>query len=491
MKKLKILIPIFSSRKAFLVGFGTVLSSHGHTIYYMSRDSDVKKVINNLMPELDDGFIDVKSDFEPPQENDVIRECLKREKKYGMSFAMIASYDRAFGQGYLLNVDKHPHIISAWWPKKKKYQLILDEFFYYENLTKKYSPNLVAGLNRDPILYLVCRHKNIPYLTISPPRIGKHYLWTENPREQNYKLIDSVKSYIKDAHNFSSFLKKELPKTAAKEYFSSKHNYGYSNAIKGMLKQTVVELYQLWKHTHKRYTGGYRFLAWNPSFLRQAANYRYFLKHGVKIDDIKINRIVLFPLHVEPEPSLSVLSPEMNNSIELITWISKSLPADVTLVVKEHPNFFGVRSRQYYNFFMRMPNVVLANPDVSSEEWLNAADVIATITGTMGYEAVYLEKPVLSFGKHQLINELPTVKYADSFDDTKKAVNDLLEIEKDNVLFKISKEALEREQAEYSFDLPCFEKTLYSNELHLDLNRIAINNLYKVYPEVFDGKFGA
>ena len=64
------------------------------------------------------------------------------------------------------------------------------------------------------------------------------------------------------------------------------------------------------------------------------------------------------PLHLEPEIALLALSPEFNNSMEMIAWISKSLPADALVVVKEQPFSFGVRSRRYYHQLMQIGNVI-------------------------------------------------------------------------------------------------------------------------------------
>jgi len=60
----------------------------------------------------------------------------------------------------------------------------------------------------------------------------------------------------------------------------------------------------------------------------------------------------------------------------------------------------------------------------------------------MGFEAVTQIKPVLSFGAHQVINLLPTVEYANSFDSTRDALKALL-TESDEGQLKVSKAALD------------------------------------------------
>ena len=96
----------------------------------------------------------------------------------------------------------------------------------------------------------------------------------------------------------------------------------------------------------------------------------------------------------------------------------------------------------------------------------------------MGFEAVVSLKPVLSFGKHQVINLLPTVEYADSFDTTREALKAMLsESLDDKHQLKVSKTALELAFNEVCFDLSGYEKIFRSNELHMKLARTALDNL--------------
>ncbi len=195
--------------------------------------------------------------------------------------------------------------------------------------------------------------------------------------------------------------------------------------------------------------------------------------------------MVYVPLHLEPEVALLSVSPEFNNSMEMVAWISKSVPADTILVVKEQPFSYGIRSKRYYDNLRRIGNVVLANPDVHSWDWIRAARVVATISGTAGIESVYFHKPVLSFGKHQVINYLPTVRYANSYESTRQHIKELMDLDPGSKVFETSREALYRAQMETSFELPGFEHTYRIREPQLELARIAVDHLYSQYPHLF------
>ncbi|MBI4657246.1 MAG: hypothetical protein HY735_00095, partial [Verrucomicrobia bacterium] len=152
---------------------------------------------------------------------------------------------------------------------------------------------------------------------------------------------------------------------------------------------------------------------------------------------------------------------------------------------KEQPFSYGIRSRHYYDNLRRIGNVVLANPKTHPWEWIKASRMVATITGTVGIEAVYFGKPVLSFGKHQAINLLPTVRYANSFDSARKYVYELLQMDPGSRDFKVAKEAFFRAQMETSFDLPGYEQSYRRRDPQMELASNALGQLQRSYPELF------
>ena len=162
-------------------------------------------------------------------------------------------------------------------------------------------------------------------------------------------------------------------------------------------------------------------------------------------------------MHLEPEMALQNFSPEFSNSFEMITWISKNLPTGLFLLIKEHPEMYGIRSKNYYKKLKEIPNVKFVKPYSSSFELIKNSLAVATITGTAGYEAVYLKKPVLSFGKHQLINYLPTVYYCTNYFDTEKNIKIILKKTKTSSLLK-SQSVLFYALYENTFELKDIDK---------------------------------
>tara|TARA_B100000315_G_scaffold229300_1_gene238785 strand:- start:25 stop:810 length:786 start_codon:yes stop_codon:yes gene_type:complete len=256
--------------------------------------------------------------------------------------------------------------------------------------------------------------------------------------------------------------------------------YDYYIALRKAILRFPDELIKLFTGYFNK-NQGYKFLGWYPSLFRRPYMYNYFRKYGEKPENMRGFNLVYFPLHHEPEISLLSASSEFNNSMELIAWVSKSLPANILLVVKEQPYSYGIRSKNYYDNLRRIGNVVLAHPATTSWQWIKCSVLVTTFVGTAGLEAVFHDKPVLSAGKHQLINHLPTVRYINSFDSTKKAVKELLLLSEDDKLFKVSKEALYHAINDDSFELIGIEKISKSRELHMDLAKIAVNTIKEKY----------
>ena len=107
----------------------------------------------------------------------------------------------------------------------------------------------------------------------------------------------------------------------------------------------------------------------------------------------------LLPLHFQPESSTSVNAMYYDNQYEFIKNTAFSLPIGTTLYVKDHPNGIGFLSMDFYKRLKRIPNVKYINPLVQTKELIQNSQGIITLTSTMGYEALLMNKPVITLGK--------------------------------------------------------------------------------------------
>ncbi len=140
-----------------------------------------------------------------------------------------------------------------------------------------------------------------------------------------------------------------------------------------------------------------------------------------------------FPLHYEPELAILLLSPFYFDQIMLIRSIARALPLHMKLYVKEHPSMPTRRARSYYRELLKIPNVRLVPHTIKSTELLNApgCKLVTAITGTVGWEACLLQKPVITFGE-VFYNALPLVRRARSLDDLPALIREQMEKPKIN-----------------------------------------------------------
>jgi hypothetical protein len=108
---------------------------------------------------------------------------------------------------------------------------------------------------------------------------------------------------------------------------------------------------------------------------------------------------VLYPLHYQPEATTLVLAPYYLNQVALIEDIAKSLPAGFRLYVKEHIVSRGRWPLEFYAAIRRVPGVRLLSPNENTWALVRGAAAIAVITGTMGWEGILIDKPVVTFGR--------------------------------------------------------------------------------------------
>ncbi len=439
------------------------------------RDRGVKQVVDKILPNRSKDI--VLSDMECLID-DIILESRYIEEKYKCRLSMLISEDRALGQGYLFNVGKIPDIIRASWSHESK----LRE--YVESIKKQEVAlndcDFVIRQWPDKLTSMICREQNICAYSFVKIKFGSRMFWSDNDYITSSNFINRIKNKSLTSENSKSL---DYVISSSVQSRSDKVNkavsYTFANALKSSIRL-------IWNDNKKWLRGkqkkdSYHYLGWLPSIFRQVLNYKYVKSISVQPDQISNYKICFFPLHLEPEVALLNFSPEFNNSMEVITWISKSLPVDTLLVIKEQAYSFGVRSNWYYRQMNKIGNVVWANPDVHSWDWINKAKIIVTITGTIGVEAVHMKKPVISFGLHQIINYLPSVRYVESYKQTKLAIDELLSGAIDSENLEIAKIILGTSQMESSIELPEYDSIYSSDNLEIEVAKKALKNLFSEY----------
>ncbi|MGB7287740.1 MAG: hypothetical protein WBC71_12480 [Salaquimonas sp.] len=152
---------------------------------------------------------------------------------------------------------------------------------------------------------------------------------------------------------------------------------------------------------------------------KEAENLNYFRKakrfFSADIDEIEGKDFVYFPFHLQPEMTTDVLGGAFSDQALALEKLCRVVPENIAIVVKENPKQRSqMRSEAFFDRLSRRPNLIAVHRNTSSFELINKAKCVATVTGTAGWEALRMGKPVICFG-HIYWNSLPGVfRYQDS-----------------------------------------------------------------------------
>ena len=126
-------------------------------------------------------------------------------------------------------------------------------------------------------------------------------------------------------------------------------------------------------------------------------------------------KYVFYPLHFQPEASTCVCAEKYEKQLFFIDSWAKSLPADTVLYVKEHYALLGHKGINFYKELQKYPNVFLIDPWESSRKLILNSTAVTTLTGTAGFEAMLLRKPVFVGGNSVYENAPGVMKVEDIY----------------------------------------------------------------------------
>ncbi len=114
-------------------------------------------------------------------------------------------------------------------------------------------------------------------------------------------------------------------------------------------------------------------------------------------EEMEDRPFVFLGLHKQPEASVDVFGRYYEDQLRNIENLWRALPQDWLLLVKEHTNAIGDRPLRFYHRLQALPRVVLVDEHTNSYEMIRRARLVATITGTIAYEAALMGVPAVTF----------------------------------------------------------------------------------------------
>jgi len=163
------------------------------------------------------------------------------------------------------------------------------------------------------------------------------------------------------------------------------------------------------------------------NFIKRKLSFRE-LKGVIKfnnIEEFKNSKFIYWPLHLHPEAGTLILGRWIHNQYEILKSISRVLPHNVKLLVKEHRVSTGRRDLGFYKEISELPGVEFVDQSIDTFDMINFSKGVAVISGTAGLEALALNQSVMTFGDVHY-NKISSVIKASDFSQMRISINDLI-----------------------------------------------------------------
>lgn len=366
------------------------------------------------------------------------------EKKYGISLFQAAVCDRRLKTGWKSSFfqDYKPRLSDEEILKRLQAAcLMIEEFF--ETQTPTHLVSFICVTYIEFIAILESQARGIPVRNFRPVRI-KNYVTIDNgiydpPRalQEKFDSVDYIPSEqaVKEAVNFMDSLsgKPMLYEGAVpikKDLLPDSKN-GTKERKENVVKQLIELLgagnYKKDTHSSPRLISVlHKFLRkpFHDSYVKQYMKDRY-----VRKEELSNYKYTFFPLHLEPELALLLYAPAYLNQIEVIRTIAHALPANMKLIVKDHPLGYERRKVQFYKKLLDISKVLIADPKIYAKDMVDSSQMVTLIGGSIGIEALVRKKPVVVLSPcatYKLLNKSKMLKYVVDLNNISKEIMDLL-----------------------------------------------------------------
>ena len=350
----------------------------------------------------------------------------KIEDEYKIDLWSLAYASRTFYQYNQYHIFKKDEILS----------ILEQECKFFESIINDIKPNFliikVTDFHRNHLLKEMCQKKGIKILSLTPTRIGNRasIVSDEDEFDENWD-VEITESELEN------FDEKIFLDTHSR--FAQTKNLVSGGSTISIFKKITVGIEWIFKKLDKRFKEAYdhkgvtKFKAIQVIFLNTIKSKirKYFMDKNF-YKEINDEKIIFFPLQVQPERNTSLVAPYYSDQINVIMNIAKTLPIGYKLYVKEHYNmkFRFWRSISDYKKIMELPNVKLIHPFTNAQEILKRSSLVITISSTVGLEAAYHNIPSITFAK-MIYSMLPSVFLVNNFHELSHTIKMCLEQEID------------------------------------------------------------
>ena len=348
------------------------------------------------------------------------------EEKYDIDLWQLAKNDRIFIDYYNTFYKFSDHEISEIMEKEcRLFEEILDE------VKPDFFITTQTAFRPHHLFYLLCKKKGIKVLMLNSANWGKHcYISGNYHKLDNFnELFANRKALPTTFNDIQNRLEsKILSKKVSKFYQSHKNS-------KIKLMQAAFQLLILSDNsnekTHYTYYGRKKLkvlLSEINNSIKRWYRKKYIDQNFLQeiIDD---KPFIFLPLQQEPERSLLLSAPDYKNQIETVEYVSKCLPENFLLFVKEHPTQGSGRDWReisQYKALQNNPKVRLIHPSVPADEIIKKSKLVISVSGTIALESAFLNTPSITIADNDY-TLIPSISRLNSKNELQGLIENSLE----------------------------------------------------------------
>lgn len=314
----------------------------------------------------------------------------------------------------------------------------------------------------DYALYIACKIKSVKVIMLQMTPFGDYSFIIDDVK----KVPDYIQQYLtldnKQPVDLEPIISTRLDSllgdysNATPDYMKEQHSRERQfNTLSTKFKQGVKKLLKLNTLFDKANTykvkAGYRPHEYTMTNFELQKNlmsgrrYKSFLRtqydNLIDISNVDFNiPFVLVALHYQPEETSCPTGGVYAEQRQIIKLLDSCLPDNTQIVVKEHttqfhPDFEGDvgRHHRYYQDIKQISDrVKLISTSADTFSLLDSAQAVVTISGTIGWEAVFRGTPALIFGRAWYEN-MPGVFKVKSSEELVLALNSIADFERPSI----------------------------------------------------------
>ncbi|MEK7510263.1 MAG: hypothetical protein AAB567_01745 [Patescibacteria group bacterium] len=308
---------------------------------------------------------------------------------------------------------------------------------FFAHVFQKESPDVILGEPPTGAFGQLAHHfakkLHLPIFGLTASRVeGKiacyDRFWTDSRYDQIFEELSEKEIPYQERTFLLEWMKQFLSHRVVPPYVKNKKiKFGQRELFSHYVKRLKDDGRHLLRYLRER-------KRWQPYDYESELVLRHSLRQPLELERRQIrlhtqqrffqtpdlnDQFFLFPLHMQPEASTSLLAMHYSDQVNTVRNIAFCLPFPCKLYVKEHPSAAGTRSDEFYKKLKEIPHVVLLSPSEDALSLLKSCLGVITLSSTMGMEAAMMGKPTYVLG-NVFYSYHPFCKKIANFDELKQ-----------------------------------------------------------------------